>query len=501
MDLLTRLTRIDPAWSGAGVTAAALLVALLLRLLLPASQRERGRGTLWLLTAALVLRLAALGAARVPGLELAAAALRATHVVALVVGLVSLAALVAFDIVLARADVRVPSILRNLVRGTVAAAVLLWLWREATGDIVSLVTTSAVLAVLGLALQGTITNVLAGLTLQLERSFALGQWIQVGDQVGKVLEVRTRHTALLTRDGDVVIVPNADLVGSQVLSLGGPGGAQRVTCRVGFHYRHPPNAVKQVLLAAVRDVPGVLAFPPPDCLVVGFGDSAVEYGLRYWLDDFEQQVTIESDVCTRVWYAARRAALEIPYPMRVLVPPTGEAAGGPGERADHAAALARVELFGGLSDADRDLLAGGTQLAHFAAGERILRQGDPGDSLYLVSEGTVSVRLGVDALEREVAQLGPGQMLGEMSLVTGEPRQASCVAITDVACRVVDREAFRQLLDARPEVAEVVSKVLAARQAELEGEREGLSAAARTRRAAETQRRLLGRIRSAFHLD
>jgi len=501
MDLLARLPFTEPVWSGTGVTFAALVVALLLRRLLPERARLQGRGTLALLAVALLLRVATLGAAAVPGLEIAARLLRVAQVVTLVVGLVGLVGLIAFDVVLARAGLLVPSILRNLIRGSLAAVVLLWLWREATGDIVSLVTTSTVLAVLGLALQGTIANLFAGLTLQLERSFQLGQWIQVGEHVGRILEVRSRHTALLTRDGDLVLVPNAELVSQQVVHLGGPGGAERISCEVGFHYRHPPNVVRAVLLDAAREVPGVLAFPEPDCLVAAFADSAIEYSLRCWIADFEHVDPIASEVRARLWYAARRAGLEIPFPIRTLVHPTDEAAERAGARGAHAAALARVELFAGLSDADRDLLAAGVHEARFAAGERIIRQGEPGDSLYLIDAGTVSVRLAVDGIEREVRTLGGGALVGEMSLVTGEPRTASCVALTDVVCRVLARSAFRQLLDARPEVAEMVSAVLAARQAELEGEREGLSAAARARREAETRSRLLSRIRAAFHLD
>ena len=78
-----------------------------------------------------------------------------------------------------------------------------------------------------------------------------------------------------------------------------------MTVRIGFHYRHPPNEVRRVLLAAVRDTPGVANHPPPDCGPGDFGESAIEYGLRYWTADFAHDTTIDEEVRARLWYAAQ----------------------------------------------------------------------------------------------------------------------------------------------------------------------------------------------------
>jgi CRP-like cAMP-binding protein len=411
-----------------------------------------------------------------------------------------LASLLVFELGLNRTEVRVPSILRNLIQGVAAALLLLWMWREATSDLFSLVTTSTVLAVLGFALQGTIANLFAGLSLQLDPAFHLGEWIKFGDVEGKILEVRWRNVLLQNRDGDVIILPNSDLLSQRVDHLGGPRDVHRLAVDVGFHYRHPPNTVKQVMVEAALRTPGVLATPAPDCLLTGFADSSVTYQLRFWVNDVEGENVIASNVRTRMWYAARRADLEIPYPIRTVVHPDVQDGVREAEIARHADALAGVELFASLDAEDRLRLAQGMREAHFGDGEPIIRQGDPGDSCYLIAHGEVSVRLGVDGMERELKRLRAGELFGDMSLVTGEPRNATCVALGDVACRVVDRAAFRRVLDARPALAERISATLAARQTELEAEREGLSAAARARRERETQSTLLRRIRAVFNL-
>jgi CRP-like cAMP-binding protein len=373
-------------------------------------------------------------------------------------------------------------------------------------NLLGLVTTSAVLtAVIGLALQNTISNLFAGLALQLDGMIGAGDWIKAGDNVGRVMQIKWRTTNLLTKDGDVVRVPNAELLSGRLINYNKPTPMHRVWLKVGFHYRHPPNTVKRVLLAAIQEAPGVLTEPPPDVVPLDFADSSILYALRYWITDFEADVRIDGEVRTRVWYAALRAGLEIPFPTRtVLMQQTdaeAAAAEARGRLEDRLALLARLELFSGLEDADRKLLAEGMKVARFAAGEVILRQDQPGDSLYLIQKGDVIVRLAVDGIQREVAALKTGQIFGEMSLITGEPRTATCLAKSDVLCYVIDHAAFQQVLDARPSIAEEISRTLGQRQTELSASREGLTAEAIARQQAEASSRLLARIRNFFHLD
>ncbi len=103
----------------------------------------------------------------------------------------------------------------------------------------------------------------------------------------------------------------------------------------------------------------------------------------------------------------------------------------------------------------------------FGPGETILRQGDPGDSLYLVRSGQVAVRIGVLGASQEVATLSEGQFFGEMSLMTGAMRAATVVAKTDAECYIVDKEAFQEIVQEKPELAGVISDILSQRQAAL----------------------------------
>lgn len=501
MIALERLQQIEPVWSGLGATLAALVVLLLLRRALPPGQRGRGRAALVFLVAALLIRLAAIGVVDWMGVLALRGPLGILHVVTLVLGLSGLLSLVVFDLGFNRNQIRIPSILRNLLQGGFVVLVLIWLWKEATDDLLSLVTTSAIVGgVIGLALQGTIANLFAGLSLQVDRTFGIGEWIRVDDTIGRILEVKWRATTLLTKDGDLVVLPNAKMLENPVHNFSQPSGAHRMTVKIGFAYRHPPNDVKTAMMSAVRDVPGVMPFPEPDVVVLEFADSAITYGVRYWITTFERDALIDSEVRTRIWYAAQRADLEIPFPIQTEHHPEPPAVVRRAQQMGRSAALGRIEMFAPMTEADRDLLAAAMRDAWFAKGEHLIRQGEAGDSMFLITGGTVSVRLAVDGEEREINVLHPGDFVGEMSLMTNEARTANCVALADVTSLVLDRAGFSDLLAKRPEMAESVSAMLATRQTELEGERDQLSHAARARRKAEVKSRLLERIRAAFSI-
>lgn len=492
------------SWDGFLVTLAIFLALLFVRLLLPAGRRRHGRIALILLGLSLVLRLVAggLGQLERPGV---ANVIAFVAVFAGAFGIAGTVALVLFDIGLARLRVQVPSLVRDIVVAVAAAVITIALLQDAGVNLVGLITTSAVLtAVVGLALQSTISNLFAGLSLQMDRTIAVGDWVKIGSRVGRVAEIKWRSTLLVTRDGENVILPNAHFLSNEVCNFSKPAPEHRLTMTVGVHYRHPPNEVKQVLLSAVEGVEGALANPPPDCLPVEFADSFILYALRYWVRDVARETAIDGEVRTRVWYATQRAGIEIPVPIRnvLMTQISAETLLQEHEKGfiDRRAALAETELFRNLAEPDRELLARGLKTVRFGAGERIIRQGDPGDSLYLVAAGEVVVRLAVDGAEREVATLRAGQFFGEMSLMTGEPRRATCAAKGDATCYVVLHSALASVLESKPEIAEQISRILAERQSALEGERDNLSAEARARRAAENGARLLARIRDFFHL-
>jgi CRP-like cAMP-binding protein len=256
-----------------------------------------------------------------------------------------------------------------------------------------------------------------------------------------------------------------------------------------------------VLIDAARETPGVLDRPGPDCSPVEFGESAIVYALRIWIDKFSQQSDIVGEILTRVWYVSNRAGLEISGPVRTTQVSKAEEAQ-PNELpeweiGERVLALNRLDMFLALESSEKQDLARRMKKVPFAAGETIIRQGEAGDSLYLIADGQVRVALQKESADRTLTRMGPGNFFGEMSLMTGEPRTATVAALTDVVCFVIDRTCFQQILTSRPDIAADMSALLAVRQATLKKKGGELSAA--IAQANETKR-ILDRIRAFFHV-
>lgn len=422
-------------------------------------------------------------------------------VVALLAALL-LAALLLVDLVLVRRlEVEVPKILPDVaVLTAFFFGVILILYYRTDLDITGLFTTSALFTVvIGLALQDTLGNLFAGLALQTERSFRVGDWVRFGTNEGVVTDVSWRATRLRTRDNDLIVVPNTVMGKDTVVNFSVPSRVHGVVSEVACHYRHPPGLIMEVLEEAAGQTQGVLGRPRPVVRTVAFGESAITYRIRYWIGDYAAEPEIRSDLMTRIWYVFDRRGIEIPFPIRNVflreVERDGGAAAADADRARIREQLGRCDLFAFLGGEELDELAQRVQVERYFTGETVIRQGDAGDSLYLVDEGRVEVLVRTPENEEEhLAEMGPPSFFGEMSMMVDEPRTATVRTLTPTRFFVVDRHAFRTLLQTNPDIAQRLSETLAVRRRELDA---ALATSSEEPPEAE-ERRILDRIRQLF---
>ena len=355
-----------------------------------------------------------------------------------------------------------PKILRDLLDFIlyVVAAVPI-LKTQLDIDLTGLLATSAILSVvLGLALQETLGNLFAGLSLQLERPFRAGDWIKVGDYVGRVVQIAWRATRIETSRLEEITIPNSNIAKQPLRNYTKGGQPVGIDFEIGVSYSTPPNTVRAEVIEALREIPLVLKSPPPLCRLVSFGDSAVMYLVRFFVSDFNDAPNAQDEAYTRLWYRFSRAGIEIPYPQRVVHTKALESRG----EHSHQALLSELDLFAPFSPEQRAELARAALERRFGRGEALIREGDQGETFYVIVSGEVAVaRAGT-----EVVRLGRGAYLGEMSLLTGEPRSATVVATTDVVVLELDREAFARHFSAHPERAQQMSELLATRRSQLE---------------------------------
>jgi small-conductance mechanosensitive channel/CRP-like cAMP-binding protein len=394
-----------------------------------------------------------------------------------------------------------PRIFRDLSTAAVYVAVGLMALRAIDVEPGSILTTSALLtAVVGLAMQDTLGNLVSGLALQLQRPFDVGDWVEIdgGQQAGRVAEVTWRATTIMTLDHVEVILPNSGLAKASIRNYSRPSPVARRRVIVGASPSAAPALVHEVLVGAIADVPGVLAAPPPSARTRSFGESAIEYEALFYIDDFGQAPVIEGSVRDRIYYALARNGIEMPFPTRtVLMVQQDAGARREATRLRCAAAIGSVQLLQPLPLDAREVLARRASLKSFGPGEAVVRKGESSLELFLIERGTVVVELPRDGGgAAEVARLGPGECFGEMGLLTGEARSATVRAVTLCDFVVVDREAFHQVLAAHPEILDRMGGLLATRQAEMSLVR----AAEPPQVVAERSRRLISQIREFFKL-
>ena len=410
-----------------------------------------------------------------------------------------------------RLKLAIPRIVSDLIVAGVSIGALGVLLSRMGINLSSLLATSAVLtAVVGLSLQDTLGNMVAGITLQLDSSLRVGDWIKVGDLSGKVSEIRWRFTAIETRNWETVIVPNAQLIKGQVIIQGRrTGQPEKLRRWIYFNvdFRYSATQVIETVHNALRGekIANVAETPTPNCLLIDIHESYYRFAVRYWLTDLAVDDPTDSAVRTRIVNALKRVNVPLSIPAHAVFLTSDTA-----ERREHKSRqdlsrrvdwLHRIELFDSLSVEEVTKLAQALHTIPFGPGEILTRQGAEAHWLYIIVSGTVSVRVSIEDKEREVARLGEGRFFGEMGLLTGEARTATVVAVDEVECYRLGKQVFQELVEERPEIAEEVAAELARRRTELSAAREDLDAEAKREHERQTAYDLLHKMRSFFGLE
>lgn len=486
--------------------ALLLACAVLLHRGLPAA---RGSLKLSLLFFAFWVGLDALGAALVArGTATLGQGLQQAAVLGYGVVLIRLAGLAVFRLLLPRLRVQAPRILEDIV---VIGGYLLWgmvRLSYAGVELSSLVATSAVItAVLAFAMQDTLGNILGGLALQLDDSLAIGDWVKVADVAGRVVQIQWRYTAIVTRNGERVVVPNAQLMKGQFVVIGGAGSpGWRRWLWFSVDYAASPARVIAAATegTASAEIPNVAREPAPSCVAMEFTPGAVRYALRYWLLDPQEDDATDSAVRCHLLATLQRQGWRIALPEQTVhVVPDDQAHA----EAVHRREIARrlqvllgIELFKVLEATERQQLAERLAFAPFARGDVVTRQGATAHWLYIIASGEAEVWWQPPEGERQLlSRLPPGSLFGEMGLMTGAPRAATVLAATDLECYRLDKAGFEGILQARPTLAEGLSQILAQRLHEVELARAALRDA--PHEPAPHRADILQRIRDFFALS
>ena len=405
-----------------------------------------------------------------------------------------------------RRKIDIPIILRQcggvIVILVAGACILKWGYQlELTG----LFATSGIAAViLGFAMQDLLANVIAGFSIHVTRAYKVGDWLLLGEkgERAEVTEINWRSTRLINNDQVSFELPNSDIVKNRIVNLNYPTPEHGIRLRIGLDYDVPPAVAKQALVAAATNAKGTIESPAPTVFLCEFADSAVIYELRVWM----RQAKLYNDTCdairTALWYELKRRNIRIPFPIQVQEFRTHTE---PKYLADAKAKAA--DIMGGKAlscltpEEARTLVANG-KIDLFGPGEALVSGGEIGNSMFVILDGHVQVAGKSDTGSLiPLAKLGPGDFFGEISLLTGAPRNASVYAETDTLVLEVRKQDISPLIEANPALAGCLGELLESRQAATQAALHRKTGKTESESPAPQQRTWTERILAFFSVD
>jgi small-conductance mechanosensitive channel/CRP-like cAMP-binding protein len=399
----------------------------------------------------------------------------------------------------------IPHFLREVVGGIIFLIVLLLILSygyHAEAQLKGLLAGSGVIAIiLGFAGQNLFAGIIGGVSIQINRPYKVGDWLQVDERFAEVMEINWRSTRLRTNDAIYLDIPNNEMVSHTIVNLHYPTEVHAVRIRVGIEYKNPPNRVKDALFRAASTAEGVLPEPKVRVFLVDFADSAVTYEIKFYMGNHARINEINDAVRTNVWYELKRQGITIPFPIRTLHLER-KAATSMQEEYQEARAILRSEaLFECLSDEQIESLVQQSQVSHFGRGERVIREGAEGDSMFVLLRGAAEVSISKNGTSIPVATLKAPDCFGEMSLLTGEHRTATVRAQTDCQVMEIGKPVMAELLRASPDCLERLSELLAKRKMETEDlVKEAVSHSQNARKEREYRASFVHRLRTFFEL-
>ena len=390
---------------------------------------------------------------------------------------------------------KIPEIISLLVQTVLfAIPTLIVLSRVFGFELTSILATSGVLAaIIGLAIQANLSNILSGVFVNIERPFSSNEWVSIGSVSGLVSDVTWRSTRLRTLDNTEVTIPN-ELVASSIIVNWSRNDSElmsdgfNIFKELSFHPRHDPQHLTQLLHNALKKVKSVDGRKQLDLQLVNFIDIN-EYGLKFEigfdcinpLQRKAQQNAVLQEVHKTLQHAGivmsvGRLHTELDHDvgfhaLKSHRTPEDFEPGFSGdfnpynEAIKNEVLLQKVPIFSSMNHEQIRSIAENCKRVHFKAADLIIKQNDPGDSLFIIADGVVSIQVDQDNGSRVVvSKLGVGDFFGEMSLMTGEPRTANVISESPTVALKVDKKTIKDLFLKNPKVFDLVSEILARRK-------------------------------------
>jgi small-conductance mechanosensitive channel/CRP-like cAMP-binding protein len=329
-----------------------------------------------------------------------------------------------------------------------------------------LFTGSAILGiVVGLALQDTLGNLFAGIALQADQPFQVGDVVSISNRGSGVVEsVTWRGVKIRTFQNKLIVMSNA-VLGKETFEV---APRENLNARLVFFntlYSNSPSKTIQVVREAVRHVENVSQKMRPIVRIRDLADNGIDWEVKYWCDDYRRYNETDALIRQRIWYAFNREKIDFAFPTRTVhIEPKPEETAAEDMIVAAADQLSRIELFTPLSEDELQSLAGGASSRVFAPGEAIVRKGQEGKSMFVIVRGSVKVQIPDRYGWKTINTLSTNDFFGEMGLLTGEPRTANVIAEEETEVLQIRKATIKPIFEANPSLMEAISAIIEERR-------------------------------------
>jgi len=323
--------------------------------------------------------------------------------------------------------------------------------------------------VVGLALQDTLGNLFAGIALQADQPFQIGDVINLQNNrfTGVVEQVSWRGVKIRTFQNKIVVISNSSL-GKEYIEV---APKENLNARLVFFnttYAISPARTIHLIREVVRQVENVSPKIRPIVRIRNLGDNGIDFEVKYWLEDYTKFNDTDALIRQRVWYAFLRENIQFAFPTRTLHIEEKNAAPNFTETdSEIFERLSEIPLFAPLTNEETHQIAENVEAKIFSTGEKIVRRGQEGNSMFIIHRGAVKVQINEDGKIKVLRSLSEGEFFGEMGLFTGEPRTATVIATEETEVLEIKHTCLKPVLEANPELVERFVDIIEERRAKL----------------------------------
>ena len=315
--------------------------------------------------------------------------------------------------------------------------------------------------VLGLALQDTLGNLFSGIALVYEKPFNEGDWIKIGNHVGKIVEMNWRAIRLQTREKELIIIPHLVIGQESIINCSKPEKIYILKKVIGFSYDTAPNNVKEALMETCKSTPGILHSSPIQIKVCEYGDSSINYEVEFGIQDYTYREEIMDDFMTRVWYAVRRYDLNIPFPQLTIHDVKDISQKNTVKEENINSILNHLPELIPIDKTQAKNLKGGAEIHYFGRGEIILDEDDETGYLFIILDGKASLSgTNNDGDKVSVGVLEVGDFFGEIALFTSNSSSFKVMAITDITVITISPPKVHELVENNSKFAYYLDEIM-----------------------------------------